>query len=413
MAQPEVVKDIDARVKIAGDTMTGNLKGKYFQGTWLQTTSASDLGSSPSKIAVISNDGWIYYRTPSELASDIGLTGNYVLKSGDTMTGNLTAPTFIGSLQGNASSSTYSTYTYFRDTRNDNEMPLDMLKGISLHLKSNSTDGISDGLSYHPVLMLRDWNDLSGGPFAELTITGNQNLYFRSSTTNADNTWNPWRKVLTDYNYTSILNNTYLPLSGGTMSGTIFYSTENTGKRIIAGSLRNSGIKYDYAGRESLIISAGTYANAGISFYTANELNMSDGNGQWNTVSPSVHILKKSLAINYNMTADPSYNFYVNGTSYFNGDISGVGNIYPLTDNSKNLGSSSLKWANVYATTFNGSLSGNATTATKLKTARTISLSGAVTGSGTFDGSANLDIVTTIGNVGPGSFKMYMDSLKG
>ena len=109
MAQPEIVKDIDARVKIAGDTMTGNLIGKYFQGTWLQTSQVADLGKSPSRIAVIRDDGWLYYRTPSELASDIGLTGNYVLKSGDTMTGNLTAPTFIGSLQGNASSSTYST----------------------------------------------------------------------------------------------------------------------------------------------------------------------------------------------------------------------------------------------------------------------------------------------------------------
>lgn len=221
MAQPELVKDIEARVKISGDTMTGNLIGKYFQGTWLQTSQVADLGKSPSRIAVIRDDGWLYYRTPSELAEDIGLTGNYVLKSGDTMTGNLTAPTFIGSLQGNASSSTYSTYTYFRDTRNANEMPLDMLKGVSLHLKSNSADGLSDGLSYHPVLMLRDWNDLSGGPFVELTITGNQNLYFRSSTTSADNTWNPWRKVLTDYNYTSILNNTYLPLTGGTLSGSV------------------------------------------------------------------------------------------------------------------------------------------------------------------------------------------------
>ena len=96
-----------------------------------------------------------------------------------------------------------------------------MLKGISLHLKSNSADGLSDGLSYHPVLMLRDWNDLTGGPFAELTITGGQNLYFRSSTTNSDNTWNPWRIVLTDYNYTSILNNTYLPLTGGTLTGAL------------------------------------------------------------------------------------------------------------------------------------------------------------------------------------------------
>lgn len=228
MAQPELVKDIEARVKKSGDTMTGNLIGQYFQGTWLQTSQVANLGKSPSRIAVIRDDGWLYYRTPSELASDIGLTGNYVLKSGDTMTGNLTAPKFIGSLQGNASSSTYSTYTYYRDTRNANERPLDMLKGVSLHLKSNSADGLSDGLSYHPVLMLRDWNDLSGGPFAELTITGNQNLYFRSSTTSADNTWNPWRKVLTDYNYTSILNNTYLPLTGGTLTGQLVFNNNTS-----------------------------------------------------------------------------------------------------------------------------------------------------------------------------------------
>lgn len=119
----------------------------------------------------------------------------------------------------------------------------------------------------------------------------------------------------------AVISSTYLSLTGGTMTGTIFHTGESTGRRIITGNLRNAGIKYDYTGRESLIISAGTYANAGISFYTANELNMNDSNGQWNTVSPSVHILKKSLAINYNLTEDPTYNLYVNGTSYFTGPI--------------------------------------------------------------------------------------------
>lgn len=42
-----------------------------------------------------------------------------------------------------------------------------------------------------------------------------------------------------------------------------------------------------------------------------------------------------------------------------------------------------------------GNLIGNASTATKLANARTISLSGSVTGSGTFDGSGNLNIETT------------------
>jgi hypothetical protein len=49
----------------------------------------------------------------------------------------------------------------------------------------------------------------------------------------------------------------------------------------------------------------------------------------------------------------------------------------------------------MYATTFHGALSGNASTASKLATARTISLTGSVTGSGTFDGSGNLSIATT------------------
>ena len=45
-------------------------------------------------------------------------------------------------------------------------------------------------------------------------------------------------------------------------------------------------------------------------------------------------------------------------------------------------------------------ITGNAGTATKLQTARTISLTGAVTGSGSFDGSANLSIAATVTGVG-------------
>lgn len=50
--------------------------------------------------------------------------------------------------------------------------------------------------------------------------------------------------------------------------------------------------------------------------------------------------------------------------------------------------------------TIKASLSGNASTATKLATARTISLTGDVTGSGSFDGSGNLSIATTVANGG-------------
>lgn len=51
--------------------------------------------------------------------------------------------------------------------------------------------------------------------------------------------------------------------------------------------------------------------------------------------------------------------------------------------------------------TLNSSLNGNASTATKLETARTISLTGSVAGSGIFDGSGNLSISTTTNHTHP------------
>lgn len=50
---------------------------------------------------------------------------------------------------------------------------------------------------------------------------------------------------------------------------------------------------------------------------------------------------------------------------------------------------------NFSAGTITANLSGNAATATKLQTARTVTLTGAVNGSGSFDGSADLSIATT------------------
>lgn len=57
---------------LAGGTMTGNLTGKYIAGTWLQSKEAEDLGKASSKVAVLDDSGWVYYRTPDEILSDIG-----------------------------------------------------------------------------------------------------------------------------------------------------------------------------------------------------------------------------------------------------------------------------------------------------------------------------------------------------
>ena len=71
------------------------------------------------------------------------------------------------------------------------------------------------------------------------------------------------------------------------------------------------------------------------------------------------------------------------------------GSVIPQINNTYDLGTSDLRWKNIYGGTFIGSLSGNAATATKQATTRTISLNGSVTGSGTFAGSGNLSIATT------------------
>jgi len=64
---------LDEKLDKSGGTFTGNVYGKYFCGTWLQSTEASDLGRTPGKIAVLDGSGWVYYRTPAELFGDLGI----------------------------------------------------------------------------------------------------------------------------------------------------------------------------------------------------------------------------------------------------------------------------------------------------------------------------------------------------
>ena len=74
---------IDDKMDKSGGTFTGNVYGKYFCGTWLQSNAASDLGRTPGKIAVLDDSGWVYYRTPAELLADIGgmPSGDYYTKA--------------------------------------------------------------------------------------------------------------------------------------------------------------------------------------------------------------------------------------------------------------------------------------------------------------------------------------------
>lgn len=80
-----VKASLSGKMDKSGGTFTGNVSGRYFTGTWLQTTEATDLGRVPGKIAVLDDSGWVYYRTPAELLADIGASGggaDYVVEQG-------------------------------------------------------------------------------------------------------------------------------------------------------------------------------------------------------------------------------------------------------------------------------------------------------------------------------------------
>lgn len=72
--QNKVIKSaLDGKLSTSGGTLTGNLTGKYITGSWLKTTDASELSTTPEKIAVLDSTGWIYYRTLEHLKSDLGV----------------------------------------------------------------------------------------------------------------------------------------------------------------------------------------------------------------------------------------------------------------------------------------------------------------------------------------------------
>ena len=79
---------------LSGGTLTGNLTGKYITGTWLQATAVSEQSAAASKIATIDDSGWIYYRTPAHIVSDL----NIFQTTGGTITGavKLTSGTNYG-----------------------------------------------------------------------------------------------------------------------------------------------------------------------------------------------------------------------------------------------------------------------------------------------------------------------------
>lgn len=109
----------------------------------------------------------------------------------------------------------------------------------------------------------------------------------------------------------------------------------------------------------------------------------------WSTASTSGHY--NDVRIEFTPTWNNANNITLNKLQIWGGYPAGKRNIYSIDEN-KNV----TFPASVTATTFNGDLSGKSASADKLATARTITLTGDVTGNASFDGSANITISATV-----------------
>lgn len=133
---------LDGKLDKTGGTLTGNLTGKYFTGTWLQTTESTDLGRTPGKIAVLDESGWVYYRTPAEIKSDIGANG-YLPTAGGTMTGTITTKGIkltSGTDFGSSLPSSMQSNQLFFQTLGSNYILDNVYPVGSIYMSVNSTD---------------------------------------------------------------------------------------------------------------------------------------------------------------------------------------------------------------------------------------------------------------------------------
>ena len=159
----------------------------------------------------------------------------------------------------------------------------------------------------------------------------------------------------------------YLPLNGGTLTGDITFNKNNYSGKIFDIFGSSYGHAVNFGGGAMTIVSAG---ESGANIIAEQGLESEPGTERLILASDAeIRFTTNCNTIENSKSAILDPNLY----------------LYPNNNNDGFIGTSSHKWKGMYATTFYGALSGNASTATKLATARTIN-------GVSFDGSANITV---------------------
>lgn len=184
-------------------------------------------------------DSYNYHRYgDTRYVTSLGTNGTYVTWVKNGTTNNLTVPY-----------SSYSGYLQSHDTRSTNNTPAQFSSGARFEFKYNSTDGLSNGGTYHGILHFKPYGgttDFSGVQTHQLGFTDGGNLYMRTSTSSS--AWGSWKLILTqttaDRRYVTSLgtNGNYLTWTkaGTTNNITVPYATNsNKANYIYYGSISN------------------------------------------------------------------------------------------------------------------------------------------------------------------------------
>ena len=121
------------------------------------------------------------------------------------------------------------------DSRSAVDIPYSGGKGVYAAFKYNSTDGFSNGGTYHAIIYINPWNDNSGGLCTQLAFGDNGTVGLRKS---SGSSWGSWRALaFTDSNVASATKlQTSRTLWGRPFDGTGNVSGDMTGVGSITGA---------------------------------------------------------------------------------------------------------------------------------------------------------------------------------
>lgn len=214
---------------VLGTDTTGNYVASITNGSYITggnggsegaaLTLAVDAATAATAGKVVARDASGNFAANTITA---GLTGN-----ASTATTLQTART-IGDVSFNGSANILPERIAFKDTRAVDFAPY-TYSGVTLHLKTNTTDGLADGATYHGVLNLQHWSDASGGRNYQLGFTDNGNIHHRSSSNTT--TWTAWSRLYDtgDASTSATANTLVLRDANGSFSANVITASSITG----------------------------------------------------------------------------------------------------------------------------------------------------------------------------------------